>query len=365
MTTNIPVLVPTLPTADALLPYLRRIDQSNWYSNNGPLLQEFSRTFASFLSARTDAGGELYVAPVVNGTIAIELALRQRIKHANGVVLMPAYTFVATAHAVANAGFEPFLLDIEEETLALSPRLAKAALATTPNVVAVVAVSPFGGPIDIPAWEAFEAETGIPVVFDAAAAATSLNHIGDQPVCLSLHATKVFAMGEAGAVVSRDEATIKRILGMAGFGFDGPARTALYRGGNYKCSEYVAAMGLAMLGDIERKLDNLQRMTRLYKEGIGNAARLQPGCGDNWVTITTNVVVDDGAVDATLARFDAEGVQWRRWYGEGCHKQPAFEATRRSDLSVTERIARRTIGVPFHEKLSDAQIGKICSLIRG
>jgi dTDP-4-amino-4,6-dideoxygalactose transaminase len=360
------VLLPSLPKAEALLPYLRRIDESGMYSNNGPLYREFCAGFSAFLAARTTAKGTVESAVVANGTVAIEMALRHVAKPGRRHVVIPSYTFVATAHAVANTGHIPLLADCDEHTLTLTPETAKAAIATlNEEPAAVVVVSPFGGPFDIPLWERFAAETGVPVGFDAAAAATSLTRIGNQPICLSLHATKVFGIGEAGAIVSRDPALIHRMRGMAGFGFDGAARSSAYRGGNYKVSEYTCAVGLAVLADMERKISALFAMTKAYQDGIGAATNLQPGCGVDWVSLTTNVILPDDRVSAVLAAFDSQGIMWRRWWGDGVHTHPAFADCPRADLSVTEKVAYRTIGVPFHEKLDNRQIAQVCRAIRG
>lgn len=360
------VLLPSLPKADAILPYLRRIDESGMYSNNGPLYRAFCEGFSAFLANRTDAKGTVDSAVVANGTLAIELALRHVAKPNRRHVIMPAYTFVATAHAVVNTGHVPFLADCCEDSLTLTPQTARAAMARLgEDPAAVVVVSPFGGPIDIPSWERFEAETGVPVVFDAAAAATSLTYIGHQPVCLSLHATKVFGIGEAGAIVSRDLSLVQRMRGMAGFGFDGAARTSAYLGGNYKVSEYTCAVGLAVLDDMDRKIAALFDLTRSYQRGLGNGAKLQVGCGEDWVSLTTNVILPDDRVSSVLAAFEKNGIMWRRWWGDGVHTHPAFASVPRADLTVSERVAYRTIGVPFHEKLTQDQVALVCQAICG
>ncbi len=128
----VPVLVPNLPTANELLPYLLRIDAAHHYSNYGPLWHEFRDGFAAYLSCRA-GGGDVRVAPTSSGTTAIELALRARAIPGRRYCLMPSYTFIASAHAVCNAGLEPFLLDVEETSLVLTPWIAAAALASLPE----------------------------------------------------------------------------------------------------------------------------------------------------------------------------------------------------------------------------------------
>src|SRR5438132_3851347 len=109
MKATVPVLIPRLPTAQELLPYLLRIDASNYYSNYGPLWHEFRDGFAEYLSRRA-SGVDVHVALTSSGTTSLDLALRTRAISGRRFCLMPSYTFIATAHAVCNAGLEPFLL---------------------------------------------------------------------------------------------------------------------------------------------------------------------------------------------------------------------------------------------------------------
>ena len=183
----IKVLLPRLPEIAQLLPYLERIDASRTYSNYGPLSSEFALRLGKLV------GGSATTL-TSNGTTAIELALRLRAKPGGGYCLMPAFTFIASAHAVCNSGLTPYLLDVDPSSLTLTPEIAAAMLDSVPGpVAAVLVVSAFGAPPDLGAWADFELAYGIPVVFDAAAALTALSGIGRQPVCVSLHATKTLA----------------------------------------------------------------------------------------------------------------------------------------------------------------------------
>jgi dTDP-4-amino-4,6-dideoxygalactose transaminase len=320
----IPVLRPLLPQIEAVLPFLQRIDEARVYSNYGPLWQEFSEGLAAWLGHRAGAFGVCAV-PTSSGTTAIELALRARALPGRRLCMMPSFTFIASAHAVCNAGLEPFLLDVDEGEFVLTPAIAAEALASLPSPpAAVLVISAFGAPPDVRNWEVFEDTHGIPVVFDAAAATTSLCAIGKQPLCVSLHATKVFGIGEGGAVITTDAALADRILDMTGFGFVGPERVSSLRGGNYRISEYASAIGLAVLAGIDTKVARLLALGARYAGALRNSpCRLQPGAGTEWATMTLNVVVPANRVEETLARLDAGGVQWRRWWGLGTHRHPS------------------------------------------
>jgi dTDP-4-amino-4,6-dideoxygalactose transaminase len=352
------VLIPRLPSASAILPRILGIDARRFYTNFGPLATEFEEA----LKALVGAAG---VTLTCNGTIAIELALRARSTPGRRLCLMPAFTFIASAHAVCNAGLEPFLLDVDPGSLALTPEIVEAALPSLAEPpAAVLVVSAFGAPPDLKVWAAFESRHGIPVVFDAAAAVTSLSDIGAQPVCVSLHATKVLGIGEGGAIFSSDLRLIERLTAMTGFGFMWD-RISEVRGGNYRISEYTAAIGLSAVEALPARQARLREVAAAYRRRLrGKESRLQPGVGEAWVTMTLNVTVPSAEAHLTTERFDAGGIDWRRWWGLGCHRHPAFADVRRADLSITEALAVRVIGVPFHDDLTEAEIDRVVACLR-
>ncbi|HUN44739.1 MAG TPA: DegT/DnrJ/EryC1/StrS family aminotransferase [Acetobacteraceae bacterium] len=365
---GIQILVPRLPSTDELIPYLRRIDASHWYSNYGPLWQEFRHKLTTVIARRTHQPG-LMIALTSSGTTAIELALRARAHAGRRYCLMPSYTFIASAHAVCNAGFEPFLLDIDGSSLTLTPEIVADALPKLPEPpAAVLVISAYGAPPDIPAWDKFERDYGIPVVFDAAAALMSLEMAARQPLCVSLHATKVFGIGEGGAVLSSDEDLIERITAMTGFGFTAASRTSALRGGNYRLSEYAASVGLAALDSIDTKINALKKVVRTYATQLRNSPVLmQADVGERWVTMTLNVVLPSETAATTLHTLDQGGIPWRHWWGLGCHTHPAFANLRALDLSMTRNMAPRVVGVPCHTELSDDAVQTVCEhlLMRG
>src|SRR5512141_600497 len=112
---SVAVARPRLPNADAIAPYLQRIDEARWYSNFGPLLTEFEARIAGRYRPGTE------VVTVTNATQALTLALKAMDLPAGGYVALPAWTFVATAHAVMQAGLKPWFLDVDPQTWMLDP----------------------------------------------------------------------------------------------------------------------------------------------------------------------------------------------------------------------------------------------------
>ena len=218
---DLPFARSKLVSADRIIPHLRRIDSSRWYSNNGPLCVSFQERLAAFWGLEAEA-----VALTTNATVGITLAL-----NAHGIkpglrCLMPSWTFVASAAAVTAAHLLPSFVDVQSDTWCPDPahleQLAKAA-----DVGAILIVMPFGAPVDLSVWDALAARVGKPVIIDAAAAFDTLRHDGPMPVpacptVVSLHATTVFGVGEGGVVLPRASEPPERARILTHCGFNGP-----------------------------------------------------------------------------------------------------------------------------------------------
>src|SRR5450432_483971 len=278
----VPVARPLLPSVDEITPYLRQIDQSRWYSNGGPLVEEFEARLAAHAGEGTAA-----VATVANATIGLALALLAYEVPAGTLCMVPAWTFAATAHAIQLAGLVPWIVDVNATSWALEAPAARELLRDAPGPVsAVIPVSPFGAPIDFASWEAFRDETGVAVVIDAAAAFDTIR-AASIPAVVSLHATKVLGIGEGGFVVATDASFIEEIQKRANFGFWN-SRESKVRSLNGKISEYAAAVGLAALDTWPATRADFARVADNYRELFASEPRLtlQRGFAECWVNST-------------------------------------------------------------------------------
>jgi dTDP-4-amino-4,6-dideoxygalactose transaminase len=350
----IAVLRPRLPSAEALLPWLRQMDASGIYSNNGPL----NRVFGSGLAALYGVPDAM-VMPVASGTAGLISTLLALRVEAGTLCMVPSWTFAATGHAARAAGLAPWLVDVEEQTGMLTPDMAEALLAEAPGPVgAVMPVVPFGMPFPYAAWEEFQERTGVPVVIDAAAAFDTLKPCA-VPAVVSLHATKLFGVGEGGFVACTRAELLLEVERAGNFGFYG-SRIAAIPATNGKLSELHACVGLAGLEAWAEQRRACLRVCSALAEALSGhpGVALQPGWGQDWISSTCIVRCDRDArsMEATLA---ANGIETRRWWGHGLHQQPAFTACPRTDLPVTDRLARQTIGLPCHLGLSTADIVRI------
>jgi len=354
----VPVARPRLPSAEAVFPYLQRIDAARWYSNFGPLLVEFEAR----LTARFPDGAQ--VVTVSNATQGLTLALTAMDLPVGGYVAVPAWTFVATAHAVIQAGLRPWFVDVDLDTWMMTPEaIAGLPPAVRDSLVAVIPVCAFGALGDLAAWRRFRGETGVPVLLDAAAAFDALCD-ADLPAVVSLQATKALGVGEGGFLVTNDAALASRVRSLTTFGFQG-SRESHVPATNAKLSEYAAAVGLAALDSWE--VDRLQfarvaQHLRISLIGRPEVA-FQSGWGSEWVTSVCNIQLPEGSAAAVADFLLGEGVETRRWWGQGCHVNPAFSDCGRGDLKHTDRLGDSVLGLPFALDLGLSDIRRVAAAL--
>ena len=251
-------------------------------------------------------------------------------------------------------------MDVDEDTLGLTPEIALEALKSAPGKVgAVMPVSAFGRPVDGNAWAQFKEQTGLEVVIDAAAAFDGVQG-SSIPTVVSLHATKVFGVGEGALVLSSDGAFIERVRELTSFGFPFKptagvrSREARVAGTNAKLTEYSAAIGLAMWDRWSIHRAQLAKVRTRYLENFRELPEIEPQPGDDgtWVSMTMNVFATTELVSPLTREFDRHQIPYRRWWGLGCHGSPAYSGFPRTPLPVTENVAPRVIGIPCHPDLS-------------
>jgi dTDP-4-amino-4,6-dideoxygalactose transaminase len=357
---RIPVARPLLASAEIALPYLHRIDDARTYSNFGPLNAELEARLAAHYGLSPE-----HVVTCGNATLGLTLALQSVAGTRGGLCLMPAWTFTATAHAAVAAGLEPFLADVDPTTGALTPAIAEAALARTPRrVAAVMPVAPFGLSLDAEAWDDFQRRTGVPVVLDAAAGFDALQP-GVAPAVVSLHATKVLGLGEGGFVIARDPEVIRAVRQRSNFGFAG-ARESAVTGGNAKLSEYAAAFGLAALDLWPVQRQRWMSALAYYRADFSDLPQIesQPGIGYAWATSTCCIRTPAGLTPQIERRLAEAGIATRRWWGRGLHGHPAFADAPRLDLSVTDDLAERTLGLPCYPDISLGELAEVTAAVR-
>ncbi len=354
---RIPVARPLLPSLEVLGPYIARIDANRWYSNHGPLCVEFEARLAERFGLPPDC-----VTTVANATLGLALSLQTTGAAPGSLCVAPSWTFPASIHAVVQAGLTPLLVDADEDGL-LTPAIARRALEASPGPVgAVLPVAVYGQPVDSAGWTAFAAETGVPVVVDAAPAYDSAKASKLLSV-VSLHATKILGVGEGGFVMSTDADLVREVRQRSNFGFYG-AREAEMAATNAKLSEYAAAVGLAGMDQWRERRSAFQAVAEHYRANLKTVPglNLPRGYGESWLAATCIVEASFDTEPLAAALHDA-GIDTRAWWGHGMHLQAAFADCPRLPSPVTERLARTTLGVPCFVDLTRAQVDLVCRVL--
>ena len=215
-----------------------------WLTNDGPYVIEFEKRLAELTGVK-------HCIAMCNATIALEIAIRAL--ELKGEVIVPSFTFVATAHVLQWQDITPVFCDIDPQTHTIDP--AKIDALITPQTTGILAVNLWGWHCDIAALEEIARRRGLKLLFDSAHALgcsykdRMIGGFGDAEV-FSFHATKFVNSLEGGAVVTNDDELARKIKLMRNFGFVAYDQVASI-GTNGKMSEVSAAMGLTNLESID------------------------------------------------------------------------------------------------------------------
>src|SRR5438034_754783 len=235
---------PNIGNRERFLQRTNEMLDRGWLSNNGPLVQEFERKIADYLRVA-------HCVAMCNGTIALEIATRAL--NLKGEVIVPSYTFIATAHALQWQEITPIFADIDPATHNLDPAAVWRMI--TPRTSGIIGVHLWGRASPVKELEAIAREHNLRLMFDASHGfGCSLNGelLGGFGECevFSFHATKFFNTFEGGAVVTNNDTLAEKMRLMRNFGFSG-YDNVIYPGTNGKMSEIAAAMGLTNLEDLD------------------------------------------------------------------------------------------------------------------
>jgi dTDP-4-amino-4,6-dideoxygalactose transaminase len=357
---------PNIGDPELFLRLTREMLDRRWLTNNGPLVLELEQRVASYLGVR-------HCVAMCNGTIALEIAIRAL--GMGGEVIVPSYTFIATAHALHWQGIVPVFADVDADSHNLDPDAVRRMI--TPRTTGIVGVHLWGRAAPTKELQAIADEHGLQLMFDAAHAFGCSQHgqmIGNfgRAEVLSFHATKFFNTFEGGAVVTNDDALADTMRLMRNFGFAGIDRVVA-PGTNGKMPEVCAAMGLANLDCIDSVVEVNYRNYRAYQEALAGIAGLSildfDETGKNNFQYVVLQVSEDCSVsrDHLIDALRAENVLARKYFWPGCHRMQPYRdlyPAAASSLESTEAVADRVIVLPTGTAVDVADIkviGEIAS----
>ena len=347
---------PNLGDRNALLARITDILDRRWLSNDGPLVKEFEQRIAEYVGVK-------HCIAMCNATVALEIAIRAL--DLRGEVIVPSYTFIATAHVLQWQGITPVFADMDPQTHNIDPECIEWLI--TPHTTGIIGVHVWGRACDTEAIEAVGREHGLKVMYDAAHAFGCSHRgqmIGGFGACevFSFHATKFLNSFEGGALVTNDDVLTDKSRLMRNFGFAGYDRV-IYLGINGKMTEVCAAMGLTSLEGIDELIATNRKNYEAYRKGLADLVGLRvidydPEERSNYQYIVVEINPDRAPLnrDELIDVLHAENVLARKYF--------SLQANAPLLLPQTERIADRVLVLPTGMSITCEDIERVCAIIR-
>jgi dTDP-4-amino-4,6-dideoxygalactose transaminase len=358
---------PNIGNREHLFRRVNDILDRRWLSNNGPVVQEFEKNIADILGVK-------HALAMCNATAAIEIAARALGMH--GEVILPSYTFVATAHALQWQGITPIFADMDPTTHNIDPVKIEALI--TPRTSGIVGVHVWGRACDIDAIDGIAAKHKFKVMYDAShgfgcsVGGRMLGGFGSCEV-FSFHATKFINCFEGGVVATNDDDLAYQMRMMTNFGFTGYDRVE-YLGINGKMNEVCAAMGLTNLDAMDEIVDVNRRNYLAYRKGLESVPGVsvlkyndQEKNNYQYVVVEVDPDVCSRNRDEIVKSLHAENVIARKYFWPGCHRMEPYRTLQPDawkHLPETERIAARVIVLPTGQTVDEPTVRRVCEIIR-
>jgi dTDP-4-amino-4,6-dideoxygalactose transaminase len=338
-----------------------------WLTNAGRYVQEFEQSVA-------DLAGVEHCVAMCNATVALEIATRAL--GMTGEVIVPSFTFIATAHALQWQEIRPVFCDVDPQTHTLDPRRIEELI--TPHTTGIIGVHLWGGVCDIDALSEIADRHGLKLLFDSAHAfacsykGKMIGAFGDAEV-FSFHATKFLNTLEGGAVVTNDGDLAQRIRLMKNFGFTNYDQTG-YVGTNGKMNEISAAMGLTNLESLDDFIAVNRRNYEQYaRELVGiEGIKLftfnqKEKCNYQYVALEIDESKTLLVRDRLMEILHAENILARRYFYPGCHRMEPYRSYfphAQLLLPETEKLIGKMLCLPTGTAVGPDEITRICQLLR-
>lgn len=364
---QITVTSPLLPPLEEFIPYLEKIWDSKWITNNGQFHQQLEEALCDYLGVK-------YISVFTNGTLPLITAL-QALRITGEVITTP-YSFVATTHALWWNGIKPVFVDIDPQTLNLDPKKIERAI--TPKTTAIMPVHVYGNPCNMEEIQAIADKYGLKVIYDAAHAfgvrinGESILNFGDMST-LSFHATKTYNTIEGGALVCKDEQTKKRIDYLKNFGFAGETEVVA-PGINAKMDEVRAAYGLLNLKYVDKAIENRKLIAQTYREGLKSIKGISclhdiEGVRHNYSYFP--IFVDENEYgltrDELYNKLKENNILGRRYFYPLISDFSTYrelDSANPSNLPIANKVAEQVICLPIYDNLELEDVERVINVIK-
>jgi dTDP-4-amino-4,6-dideoxygalactose transaminase len=359
------VTKPFLPPIEEFSEGLQEIWDSHWLTNDGPILQRFTRHLSNYF--QTDN-----VCLFTNGTLALQIGLQGM--GITGEVITTPFTFAATTHALFWNKIRPVFVDIEPDHYTLDPEKVEAAI--TPWTTAIVAVHVFGYPVNLHPLADIARRHNLKLIYDAAHAfgvevsGRSIAHFCDMSM-FSFHATKLYHSLEGGLLTFKDSGLKSTFDYLKNFGFKNQVEVVM-PGSNAKMNEMQALMGIHVLKYLDEIIEKGQKIDALYRErlstvsGISIPPPLPEDINYNYAYLPIEVDEKQFGMsrDALYETLKELNVFTRRYFYPlvcdfACYRNIAVV----DPLTVARRVASRILILPNYYDLHIDEVMKISDVI--
>lgn len=359
---------PNIGKRNALVERLDDILDRKWLTNGGKYEQEFERRITALTGVK-------HCIAMTNGTIALEVLFKA--SGLTGEVIVPSFTFPATAHALKWLGITPVFCDVDQDTHNIDP--AKLEELITPETTGIVGVHIWGRPCNVKALSSIAKKHNLKLMFDAAhgfgcsLGGRMVGNFGEAEI-FSFHATKFLNSFEGGAIVTNNDDLASRVRSMKNFGFSPDCDDVIGVGTNGKMTEISAAMGITSLESMDDFVAFNKSNYELYQQYLAEI----PGVKLVFYSETDRnnyqyiVIEIDSAVvgisrDILIETLHADNILARRYFHPGCHRIEPYKSMYPDaylKLPETESLTNNLVCLPTGSSISENEISEICNQIK-
>ncbi|NQV72892.1 aminotransferase class I/II-fold pyridoxal phosphate-dependent enzyme [bacterium] len=376
---SIPLLIPQIDGNEER--YLRQCVETNFVSTVGPFVEQFEQKLAEVVP-------EPWAVATSSGTAALHLALAASGVSRDDLVIVPSYSFIATANAISYMGASPWFIDIEPTGWTMDPDSLRRLLheesyrvdgvlrhkATDRRVAAILAVDTLGIPVRLDALSMIASEYDLPLVVDSAAALGGgveqpSSNIPNLLRTFSFNGNKTFTCGGGGAVVGYDAELRNALKHLSTTARLSPAYEFDRVGYNYRLTNVQAAIGCAQLERYDEFRAIKRRIFETYRDALADLPGLAPFPDPEWARSShwlSGVVSDPGEVERLESLRNvllSAGIDAREFW-RPIHNQKPYLSAPRADLSVSENLWRRVLPLPSSTSLSDDAQLRVIETVR-
>lgn len=352
-----------MPDKAKVLEKISQVLDNQWLSNMGPLSLELEERIAHMLGVK-------HCICVCNATIGLELL--QRALDLKGEVIIPSFTFVATAHSLRWQRIDPVFCDVRNEDHLIDPDKIEALI--TPRTTAIMAVPIWGQPCDYEALQKIVDKHNLKLIFDSAHAFGCKYHnqylggFGDAEV-FSFHATKIFSTGEGGAVTTNNDQLAEKLRLMRNFGFSGKDQVSSI-GTNAKLCEFNAAYGLVSLENIQDIIAHNKNLYSEYLESFSDIVEIDilkynPTNSNNHHYLVASV--KPSLRSKILNTGKEHSFFLKRYFYPGVHRHAPYKFDKKYKnlhLEKTDSLCNRTICFPTGYQMNSERISNLKTIIK-